>query len=165
MSVLPSYRNQSTDLLCKSIDCFHIRATLAFNGLIEMARIVSKSHLSSSPNLTFFSVPLKTNNQGFFCFEWVGGWKLGDRGCPFRVSYSLSLKFHNLEANSGLIQSFCEVLYEKSTFQRNFQAIVLFQLQKIVKLFTMTFTPDFLNEKNLQLNFQKLLCSYLQKVR
>ena len=33
MPVLPSYRNQSTDLLSKSIDWFYMRATLAFNGL------------------------------------------------------------------------------------------------------------------------------------
>ena len=37
MPVLPSYRNQSIDLQinCKSIDCFYMRATLAFNGLMN----------------------------------------------------------------------------------------------------------------------------------
>ena len=34
MPVLPSYRNQSIDLLCKSIDWFLSEGTLAFNGLI-----------------------------------------------------------------------------------------------------------------------------------
>ena len=34
MAVLPSYRNQSIDLLSKSIDWFLYEATLAFNGLI-----------------------------------------------------------------------------------------------------------------------------------
>ena len=34
MVVLPSYRNQSIDLLSKSIDWFLYEATLAFNGLI-----------------------------------------------------------------------------------------------------------------------------------
>ena len=34
MPVLPSYRNQSTDLLCKSNDVFFMRVTLVLNGLI-----------------------------------------------------------------------------------------------------------------------------------
>ena len=34
MPVLPSYRNQSIDLLCKLIDCFLYETTLAFDGLI-----------------------------------------------------------------------------------------------------------------------------------
>ena len=34
MPVLPSYRNQSINLLCKSIDWFLSEGTLAFNGLI-----------------------------------------------------------------------------------------------------------------------------------
>ena len=34
MPVLPSYRNQSTDLLCKSNDCFFMRVTLVLNALI-----------------------------------------------------------------------------------------------------------------------------------
>ena len=33
MPVLPSYRNQSIDFLCKSINWFLLRATMAFNGL------------------------------------------------------------------------------------------------------------------------------------
>ena len=33
MLVLFSYRNQSIDLLCKSVDWLYMRATLAFNGL------------------------------------------------------------------------------------------------------------------------------------
>ena len=36
MPVLPSYRNQSIDLLCKSMTGFYMRATLAFNGLSNL---------------------------------------------------------------------------------------------------------------------------------
>ena len=45
MPVLPSYRNQSTDLLCcaNQLTGFFMRATLAFNGL-------SKGKVSSLEN-------------------------------------------------------------------------------------------------------------------
>ena len=35
MQVLPTYRNQSIDLLRKSLTGFYMRATLAFNGLTK----------------------------------------------------------------------------------------------------------------------------------
>ena len=35
MAKLPSYRNQSTDLQNKSIDCFLYDGTLAFNEIVE----------------------------------------------------------------------------------------------------------------------------------
>ena len=34
MLVLSPYRNQSINLLCKLMDCFYMKTTLAFNGLI-----------------------------------------------------------------------------------------------------------------------------------
>ena len=40
MSVWSSYRNQSTDLRSKSIDWFHMTATLAFNGLMKRTKLV-----------------------------------------------------------------------------------------------------------------------------
>ena len=36
MPVLPSYGNQSIDLLYKSMTGFYMRATLAFDGLTEL---------------------------------------------------------------------------------------------------------------------------------
>ena len=38
ISVLPSYRNQSTDLLCNQLTGFYTRTTLTFNGLREVTR-------------------------------------------------------------------------------------------------------------------------------
>ena len=37
MSVLPSYRNQSIDLLANQLTGFYMRATLTFNGLNKPA--------------------------------------------------------------------------------------------------------------------------------
>ena len=55
MPLLPSYRNQSTDLYSKSIDWFLYEATLAFNGLIVIINhddkvVLSKMYLLSSEN-------------------------------------------------------------------------------------------------------------------
>ena len=36
MPVLPSYRNQSNDLLCKSIDWFLHEGNPAFNGIVSL---------------------------------------------------------------------------------------------------------------------------------
>ena len=43
MPVLFSHRNQSIDLLCKSIDDFYMRATLALNGLSNTETELKKS--------------------------------------------------------------------------------------------------------------------------
>ena len=42
MPVLLSYRNQSIDLLCNSLDSFYMRATLAFNPFMTEAVIIYK---------------------------------------------------------------------------------------------------------------------------
>ena len=44
MPALPSYRNQSIDLLCKSIDLF-LRAILALNGLIIVKVVILNAPL------------------------------------------------------------------------------------------------------------------------
>ena len=45
--MLPSYRNQSTDLQNKSIDWFYMRATLAINGLMKYNFTEKAKHCTS----------------------------------------------------------------------------------------------------------------------
>ena len=60
--VLPSYRNQSIDFLCKSIDCFYTRATLAFNGLTNIINTVHEPALTVNDNTSDFKIMLQKND-------------------------------------------------------------------------------------------------------
>ena len=74
MVVLPSYRNQSIDLLSKSIDWFLYEATLAFNGLIlnrpkQLIAMKREQENSQVPEMLLAKKKKKTKTLNKFVSE------------------------------------------------------------------------------------------------
>ena len=72
MLVLPSYRNQSIDFLCKSNDWFLYEATLALNGLNE----VNSIHLFEYKRVQNSRTCVSSFNQGSVWWKHIFEWLL-----------------------------------------------------------------------------------------
>ena len=138
MPVLPSYRNQSIDLLCMT--GFYIRKTLAFNGLIDARSYVGTSvrgdHklmamlLFISP-ITFFKRDEKNYNKTInYC-------KIHNKDIQtnYQKDIRQCLQLHTHQDNNSLQQKWNRVI-EKLFLQPNLFSVTMNQIQTTVVTIT-----------------------------
>ena len=126
MPVLPSYRNQSIDSLCKSkLTGFYIRATLTFKGLrfAEPTNLIVSSAIEMPPE-TFN----ETNKQKKSPSHWQVKFRLRQNSLSYLVSSWKDAACHTAQKMKIPIKCF----FSKCDQIRSFQRIWLHLLKKFL---------------------------------